>query len=151
MLTNGKYYQANFFIQELDNQQEAELVNEFCINANAYEELLQQFNRIDNNVIQNFNSQKINNFIIKDISKTGKYDFCLDIDLIAGTSEPRPVSYGEISSITINIDALSSSSSYRNGIFNLKHGYFIINELSSPTPITYFINYPVEIKDFIKK
>ncbi len=150
MLTEEKYIQANFFIQELDNQREAELVNEFCINANAYEELLQQFNRIDNNVIQNFNSQKINNFIIKDISKTGEYTFCLDLDLIAGTSNPGPVSYGEISPITINIDELNSSSSYRNGIFNLKHGYFNIEELSSPTPITYFANYIVKQNNFIK-
>lgn len=44
MLYQGKYYQAQMFVQELDNQRDAELVSEFSIYESTYKGLLAEFN-----------------------------------------------------------------------------------------------------------
>ena len=157
MLFKGNYYQAAMFVQELDNQRDAELVNEFAIDENTYKGLLKIVNEA-RSIDETFN---------------GKYKNKID-SLIVTTIKPYPDTYysayyltyqiftkgnnNNISSReTFNCVVLHNGAIIDNGVYTAKDDTNIqvveLTDITQPIEITWF-SMPTntnKTKDFIKK
>ena len=149
MLTEGKYYQANFFIQELDNQREAELVNEFCINTKAYSTLK---NKLNNNqeILAQLNNNTVSDYLITDFEEDEE-NSCqyVNIQVISDAKNSSAVTDRVVLSAKLTLSEIRGLN-IKNNIYNSESIILLDQQVSSPTPITYFKNNPINIKNFIK-
>lgn len=136
MLYQGKYYQAQMFVQELDNQRDAELVNKFSISVNTYRSLLGRFNS-SSNIAPLFETGLVDNFIITNCEHTEDDCNFISVNLISGVKNSTPVSARQFATAVIRINP-QSKTTFENGIMNCKQISMYTMETTPVVPITCF-------------
>ncbi len=119
-LTSGNYYQANFFLQELDNQKQAQPISEFSIDKNTYSELLHGFN-ISEKIISSFSAESIDGFDIINFvpDEDDPESYFMSVNCIFKTEDDINEKYRHIGNMTIRIHSYGIIS-FNNNIFKME-------------------------------
>lgn len=118
MLNKEEYIQAGFFIQELDNQREPEVIGKFSIYTEIYKNFLQSFNKVEL-LYSVFDSNQITDYIVKSIKRDEEENYYyLDMILMSERGS-KSLHYGQISELNLRLNPITRVS-FDNGIFNAK-------------------------------
>lgn len=118
MLNKEEYIQAGFFIQELDNQREPEVIGKFSIYTEIYKNFLQSFNKVEL-LYSVFDSNQITDYIVKSITRDEEENYYyLDMILMSERGS-KSLHYGQISELNLRLNPITRVS-FDNGIFNAK-------------------------------
>ena len=153
MLYGGKYAQANYLFQEIDNQidpEDVELISEFCINENTYKNLINSYNA--SKIIAPVFNSTINDFIVLD----GKFNndkyytkYIADVLLISIDRKNQTISGGKLAKAKLQFD-YDSFIKTDNNILEMKYfRNFATQEISETDSIISYFQMPT-IKDLAK-
>ena len=139
MLNNGNYYQAKFFLQELDNQKQGQLISKFTIEKNTYNGLVNRFNTAKT-IPSLFSAENIDNFNVIDFvpDENDPESYFMTVKCMFKTEDDRNERYRHIGKMTIRIH------SYGGITFNNN-----ILRMEDPTRFNIKEN-PSDIKEIIK-
>ncbi|MDE6058947.1 MAG: hypothetical protein K2G44_02790 [Clostridia bacterium] len=142
MLNRGNYIQAGFFIQELDKQKSAQVVANYTLKKNIYNEMLDNFG-ITENTKSLFGNDGADSFIIKSVSDAKEYEeykqyegaLIMNLDFISASKIKSSFSERKLVNIDIFIYGKMVNTTFES---ELSTAIYSAISTSEPVAITYF-------------